>query len=90
MTQNAVRTTHSTKDLDLPALDTRRWSAFLKEKVVRAIIDGRISQKDVKKLYDITSEELNGWIAGYEKNGRSGLKATYAQRTGRTIGSRRP
>ncbi|WP_050602405.1 DUF1153 domain-containing protein [Ruegeria sp. 6PALISEP08] len=61
---------------DLPPADTRRWVASRKILVVRGVLYGLISLSDVKKNYDISDEEFNGWVSLVAEHGVEALKAT--------------
>ena len=65
--------------MNLPDIDTKRWSSRKKRQVVNAINDNRITFKDAAHIYQISDEELQGWLDQFNSNGIDELKATLAQ-----------
>ena len=64
---------------DLPDPTTRRWVASRKALVVQAVQFGLISEQEACEIYDLSTEELNGWISAVESYGKSALKTTRLQ-----------
>jgi transposase len=60
--------------MNLPPAGTRRWTAWQKAAVVRAIRDGSLSVEDAVKRYMLSQEELAGWQADFERDGIAGLQ----------------
>jgi hypothetical protein len=65
---------------DLPKSDTRRWVASRKAAVVRGVVYGLISQDDALKMYRISKEEFQEWVAAVTHHGEAALKATLCQK----------
>jgi ABC-type amino acid transport substrate-binding protein len=65
---------------DLPKPTTRRWVASRKAAVVRGVVYGLITQDDALKLYDISIEEFQAWLAAVSDHGEGALKATALQK----------
>ena len=64
---------------DLPVPETRRWVASRKAAVVRALNAGLISRDEAMERYDLTEEEVDGWVAAHARHGEKALKATRVQ-----------
>lgn len=65
---------------DLPPPNTYRWVASRKAIVVDAVLHNLISRKEALARYELSEEELEGWIDASERHGRDALKATAVQR----------
>jgi len=65
---------------DLPSPNTYRWVASRKAVVVDAVVYHLISKKEALDRYELSEEELDGWIAAAHRHGREALKATSVQR----------
>ncbi|MFP7673217.1 DUF1153 domain-containing protein [Marivita sp. S0852] len=65
---------------DLPPQNTYRWVASRKAIVVDAVIHQLITKKEALARYDLSEEELDGWISASERHGKDALKATAVQR----------
>lgn len=65
---------------DLPPATTTRWVASRKAAVLRAIAMGLISREEALARWDLSGEELDGWIANAARFGEGALKATAVQR----------
>lgn len=64
---------------DLPAADTR-WVARRKLAVVQAIHHGLIDRAEAIDRYQLTGEELDGWMAAAAGPGIDALKVTMVQK----------
>ncbi|RME13920.1 MAG: DUF1153 domain-containing protein [Alphaproteobacteria bacterium] len=64
---------------DLPPVDTRRWVASRKARVVRAVIHGLITEEEALEMYALSKEELDSWRKAVETHGEAALKATALQ-----------
>lgn len=65
---------------DLPQADTRRWVASRKARVVTGVEHGLISREEAIRRYDLSEEELDGWLCALRRHGTAGLKVTQVQR----------
>lgn len=65
---------------DLPALDTRRWVASRKAKVVRAVLYGLLTQAEALKAYGLSDEEFREWVRAVQVHGEEGLKTTHPRK----------
>ncbi|MFP7570683.1 DUF1153 domain-containing protein [Marivita sp. S2033] len=65
---------------DLPPPNTYRWVASRKAVIVDAVVHELISKTEALDRYDLSEEELDGWIDAAGRHGRDGLKATCVQR----------
>ncbi|MGQ3263367.1 DUF1153 domain-containing protein [Phenylobacterium sp.] len=63
----------------LPPPDTVRWNARRKAELLLAIRADLISLREVVSLYQLSAEEIAGWLALFERHGLDGLKTTRAQ-----------
>jgi Protein of unknown function (DUF1153) len=61
---------------DLPPANTRRWVASRKAAVVRGVLYGLMLQSEALKIYGLSEEEFNGWVAAIADHGEEALKAT--------------
>ena len=59
--------------LDIGPTPTGRWSAKAKASLAQAIIDGRITQEQAAKLYDLPPNEIGRWTNDYYLGGRGAL-----------------
>ena len=67
-------------DLVLPPQDTKRWSSRRKAAVVIAIRAGVITREKACERYLLSTEELVGWEAAFDKNGIPGLRVSSHRR----------
>jgi len=65
---------------DLPPKNTSRWVARRKAKVVAAVVGGLITDKEACEMYDLTTDELDGWIAAVRNHGPAALRVTAIQK----------
>ncbi|MEM6634903.1 MAG: DUF1153 domain-containing protein [Pseudomonadota bacterium] len=65
---------------DLPPAETRRWVASRKAAVVRAVRSGLLTSEQALKRYDLSEEELEGWMHAVASHGETALKATALQK----------
>ncbi|MGR3541364.1 MAG: CtrA inhibitor SciP [Hasllibacter sp.] len=61
---------------DLPPRGTLRWVAGRKAAVVRAISAGLVSRDWAIDAYDLSDEELDGWIEMAGLHGEAALRTT--------------
>ncbi|NHM20543.1 DUF1153 domain-containing protein [Tritonibacter mobilis] len=61
---------------DLPPVDTTRWVSSRKATVAKAVIAGLIGEEEAIARYQLSNEELQGWVSAYQKSGERELKAT--------------
>lgn len=68
---------------DLPEGGTTRWVARRKAVVAKAVRFGLIDEDEALALYELSAQELRGWIESLERSGTKGLKTARlrAQRT---------
>lgn len=52
----------------------QRWTPGRKAQVVAKVLAGGISFADALEQFDLSAEELQGWIDREQKHGRRGLK----------------
>lgn len=64
---------------DLPPVNTSRWVARRKAAVVAAVESGLIDAEEACKMYGLSEEELESWIAAMEKHGARALRVTSMQ-----------
>ena len=65
---------------DLPPKTTTRWVARRKAKVVAAVVCGLISADEACTTYDLTVDELDGWIEAVKNHGPAALRVTSLQK----------
>jgi hypothetical protein len=65
--------------LDLPPIDTVRWSAHRKASVVNAVRSGTISHDEACQRYQLSTEEFRGWLEAIETYGLGALRVTRLQ-----------
>lgn len=65
---------------DLPPDDTRRWVASRKAAVVRAVLNGLITQDDALTRYGLSEEEFDSWCSAVDRHGEAALKTTALQK----------
>ncbi|MCC1493600.1 DUF1153 domain-containing protein [Cognatishimia sp. F0-27] len=65
---------------DLPSVETRRWVASRKAKVVAAVQHGLLTSEQACKTYGLSDEELQEWINAADCHGIDALKATRLQK----------
>ncbi|WP_424989638.1 DUF1153 domain-containing protein [Fluviibacterium sp. S390] len=61
---------------DLPKSGTTRWVASRKAVVAKAVKYGLIAAEEAIARYDLSREELQGWIGAIDRHGAAGLKIT--------------
>ena len=61
---------------DLPAPDTRRWTAARKLAVVRGVAHGLMEKEAALERYGLSEAEFLEWVKGAGAGGLSGLRAT--------------
>ena len=59
---------------DLPPADTSRWVASRKAAVAKAVIAGLIEEGEAIARYQLSEEELKGWVSAYQRQGEDSLK----------------
>ena len=64
---------------DLPSVNTRRWVARRKAMVVTAVAAGMLTREDALEMYNLSSEEFEGWVRAMTSHGRGGLRVTKLQ-----------
>ena len=64
---------------NLPAADTRRWTAKHKAKVVAAVRGGLLAIDEARDRYRLTLEEYLSWQGAMDRHGLPGLHATQIQ-----------
>jgi hypothetical protein len=57
----------------LPPNDERRWTAPRKRAVVIAVRNRELEVREAMTRYQLSEEELAGWIGAYERDGLAGL-----------------
>jgi hypothetical protein len=65
---------------DLPPKNTSRWVARRKAKVVAAVVGGLITNEEACTTYDLTVDELDGWIQAVKSHGPAALRVTAIQK----------
>ncbi|MEM7441038.1 MAG: DUF1153 domain-containing protein [Pseudomonadota bacterium] len=65
---------------DLPERNTTRWVARRKATVVTAVVAGLISAEEACEMYDLSKDELNGWIKAVRDHGTGALRVTALQK----------
>ena len=65
---------------DLPPIETRRWVASRKAKVVKAVTCGLIPLADALERYGLSEEEFALWREAVEQHGETALKVTAIQK----------
>ncbi len=65
---------------DLPPPDTRRWVARRKAVVVKAVINGLITQSEALERYALSEEEFDLWRRAVTEHGEGALKVTAIQK----------
>ena len=63
---------------DLPPANCVRWVASRKLAVVKAVACGLMTREQVCARYDLSEEELDGWMTRVRRHGPAALKATQA------------
>ena len=61
---------------DLPPPTTKRWVAFRKAVVVKAVRFGLISLEEACRLYDLTQDEYCSWQTAVARYSEPALRAT--------------
>ena len=64
---------------DLPPPGTSRWVARRKAAVVRGVQSGLLSRDEAIATYELSEEELDGWVQAANAYGTNGLKTTLTQ-----------
>lgn len=65
---------------DLPPIETRRWVASRKARVVRAVAHGLLTRHDAIERYSLSEEEFSLWETAIDRHGEKGLNVTAIQR----------
>ena len=65
---------------DLPPRSTMRWVAARKAAVVRAVGAGLVTREWAIDAYDLSEEELEGWIDMAARHGDRALRTTALKR----------
>ncbi|MCA8868059.1 MAG: DUF1153 domain-containing protein [Rhodobacteraceae bacterium] len=65
---------------DLPPRDTKRWVAARKAMVAHAVRAGLLEMAEACDIYNLSEEELQGWISLLEAHGDKALKSTFLQK----------
>jgi transposase-like protein len=65
--------------IELPAENTRRWTASRKAAVVSAVNVGEVTREEICRRYQISLEEFLSWQRDYESHGQPGLRSTRQQ-----------
>lgn len=65
---------------DLPPRTTTRWVARRKACVVAAVEHGLITAQEACEMYDLSSDELESWIAAVRTHGPQALRVTALQK----------
>lgn len=65
---------------DLPPDQTRRWVASRKAIVVKAVINGLISEAEALERYALSDEEFQMWRRAVETHGEKALRVTSIQK----------
>lgn len=60
--------------MELPPPGTIRWTAWQKVAVIRAVRNGMLTSAEVRARYMLSDEELDGWLADFDRNGLAGLQ----------------
>ena len=67
--------------VELPPIDTKRWSSHRKAAVVIGIRDGVITRVEARQRYALSEEELAAWEVAFDRRGipglRSGIRNSY-------------
>ncbi|PRY95101.1 uncharacterized protein DUF1153 [Hasllibacter halocynthiae] len=61
---------------DLPPKGTMRWVAARKAAVVRGVRSELVTREWAMEAYDLSAEELDGWIAMSARHGDGALRTT--------------
>jgi hypothetical protein len=64
------------QDLDLPPIDTVRWTPYRKASVVRGVRSGAISLDEACRRYQLSVEEFLAWQEAIEAHGIGALHVT--------------
>ena len=65
---------------DLPAPDTARWVARRKAAVAHAVLHGLLTPEEARRRYDLSREELGGWISAVAGDAPERLKVSSPRR----------
>ncbi|MEJ6710327.1 MAG: DUF1153 domain-containing protein [Amylibacter sp.] len=65
---------------DLPPKNTSRWVARRKAKVVAGVIGGLMTDEEACDTYDLTFDELDGWISAVKNHCPAALRVTTLQK----------
>ena len=71
---------------DLPSPSTRRWVARRKAAVVAAVKGGLITAEEARQTWQLSEEELDGWLEAVSRHGINALRTTALQRYRSTKG----
>jgi len=66
-------------EMELPALNTRRWTIWRKVAVLQALRSGALTHEQAAERYALSVEEIRAWERDFERHGLSGLRATLLQ-----------
>ena len=64
---------------NLPPVGTQRWVLSRKAAVVAAVRGDLLSMDEACRRYNLTMDELTGWMRAMERSGFAGLRATRSQ-----------
>lgn len=64
----------------LPNPPVFRWTKALKAAVVKAINDGDLTYDRACKIYDLSLEEVEGWVKAVAEHGTGALRVTHVTR----------
>jgi hypothetical protein len=70
--------TESEPAVSLP-MPGQRWMPRRKAMVLTALRNGTVTIEEVCRRYHLVNEEIDGWIAAFERYGVPGLRATRLQ-----------
>jgi hypothetical protein len=65
----------TSKPIQLPRSDTKRWTARRKAALVAAVASGALSSEEACNRYSLTAEEFLIWQLRFEQYGVAGLEA---------------
>jgi transposase len=60
--------------MSVPPPGTRRWTAWQKAAVIRAVRGGALSIAEACQRYMLSEEELEGWQSAFDRAGIAGLQ----------------
>ena len=65
---------------DLPPINTRRWVASRKARVVLGVKSGLITLPEALEMYGLSEEEYASWVHAVSVHGLQALKTTQIQK----------